>query len=327
MILADKIIDLRKKNGWSQEQLGEQLGVSRQSVSKWESALSIPDLEKILKMSEIFGVSTDYLLKDEMETLPGAATESTEEDCRHLIDLEYANTYMDLVQSISYRFAWAVSLLILSPVTLLLLSGMTEYGDGLSEGAAAGIGLGVLLLMVTCGVLILILNGMKLSAYEYLEKEEVVLAYGVRGVVEKRKAVYEGRFRIFIAVGVALCILGVIPLLVVAPLLEDGFIIVCAVCWILLSVAVAVQFFIRGGMRHDSYLKLLQEGDFTKEQKEVNNKLSFFPGIYWCFVTALYLAISFISDSWDRSWIVWPVAGVLFAAVMGIAGSIVKRKK
>ena len=67
MILADKIAELRKKNGWSQEELAGQLGVSRQSVSKWESAASIPDLDKILKLSELFGVSTDYLLKDSQE--------------------------------------------------------------------------------------------------------------------------------------------------------------------------------------------------------------------------------------------------------------------
>lgn len=67
MILADKIIDLRKKAGWSQEELAQQLGVSRQSVSKWEGAQSIPDIDKILQMSRIFGVSTDYLLKDEIE--------------------------------------------------------------------------------------------------------------------------------------------------------------------------------------------------------------------------------------------------------------------
>lgn len=67
MILADKIINLRKKNGWSQEELAEKLGVSRQSISKYESAQSIPDLDKILKLSEIFGVTTDYLIKDELE--------------------------------------------------------------------------------------------------------------------------------------------------------------------------------------------------------------------------------------------------------------------
>ena len=51
MILADKIIQLRKKCGWSQEELAEKMGVSRQSVSKWEGALSVPDLDKILLMN------------------------------------------------------------------------------------------------------------------------------------------------------------------------------------------------------------------------------------------------------------------------------------
>lgn len=67
MILADKIIEERKKNGWSQEELANKLGVSRQAVSKWESSGSIPDLQRILQMSELFGVTTDYLLKDEIE--------------------------------------------------------------------------------------------------------------------------------------------------------------------------------------------------------------------------------------------------------------------
>ena len=66
MILADKIISLRKKAGWSQEELAGKLGVTRQSVSKWEGAQSVPDLDKVIQMSRIFGVSTDYLLKEEM---------------------------------------------------------------------------------------------------------------------------------------------------------------------------------------------------------------------------------------------------------------------
>ena len=67
MILAEKIITLRKRMNWSQEELAEKLNISRQSVSKWEVGATIPDLDKILKMSELFGVSTDYLLKDEMD--------------------------------------------------------------------------------------------------------------------------------------------------------------------------------------------------------------------------------------------------------------------
>jgi len=66
MILSEKIAEERKKNGWSQEELAEKLSVSRQAVSKWESAQSVPDLQRVLRMAEIFGVSTDYLLKDEI---------------------------------------------------------------------------------------------------------------------------------------------------------------------------------------------------------------------------------------------------------------------
>ena len=67
MIFADKLIQLRKKSGWSQEELAQQLNVSRQAVSKWEGAQSVPDLDRILQLSRLFGVSTDYLLKDELE--------------------------------------------------------------------------------------------------------------------------------------------------------------------------------------------------------------------------------------------------------------------
>ena len=83
MILAEKIMKLRKQNGWSQEELAAKLNVTRQSVSKWESRASIPDLDKILKLSELFGVSTDYLLKDEMDMeneLPVGVNEGTNWD-------------------------------------------------------------------------------------------------------------------------------------------------------------------------------------------------------------------------------------------------------
>ena len=67
MILADKIINERKRNAWSQEELADKLGVSRQAVSKWESAQSVPDIQRVIQMAQLFGVSTDYLLKDEYD--------------------------------------------------------------------------------------------------------------------------------------------------------------------------------------------------------------------------------------------------------------------
>ena len=63
MNIADRIQFLRKQKGYSQEELADKVGVSRQAVSKWESEQSVPDLEKIIVMSEFFEVTTDYLLK------------------------------------------------------------------------------------------------------------------------------------------------------------------------------------------------------------------------------------------------------------------------
>ncbi len=67
MKFCDKLISLRREKGYSQEQLAMMLGVSRQSVSKWKAGASMPELSKILQLSELFHVSTDYLLKDSIE--------------------------------------------------------------------------------------------------------------------------------------------------------------------------------------------------------------------------------------------------------------------
>ena len=62
MTFSEKLMDLRRKSGLSQEQLADRLGVTRQSVSKWESGTAMPELVKLISLSDIFGVSVDYLL-------------------------------------------------------------------------------------------------------------------------------------------------------------------------------------------------------------------------------------------------------------------------
>ena len=80
MTFADKLIRLRKKNGMSQEDLADKLGVSRQAISKWEGMLSVPDLQNVLKISDLFNVSTDYLLKDSIVEESACAAGVAERD-------------------------------------------------------------------------------------------------------------------------------------------------------------------------------------------------------------------------------------------------------
>ena len=80
MKLHDKIYELRKKEGLSQEALAEKLGVSRQSVSKWETGEATPEVSKLLAISKLFGVTTDYLLDDESEENVQEAEEEEEKE-------------------------------------------------------------------------------------------------------------------------------------------------------------------------------------------------------------------------------------------------------
>ena len=125
MILADKIIEERKKNVWSQEEFASQLNVSRQAVSKWESAQSIPDLKRIIEMANLFGVSTDYLLKDEIESSPIQNEEM--EYSVYKVTMEQANEFLQIKEKGARMVSRGVSLCILSPVLLIFLSGFEKY--------------------------------------------------------------------------------------------------------------------------------------------------------------------------------------------------------
>ena len=125
MILADKIIRLRKKLGWSQEELAEKMNVSRQAVSKWKGAQTIPDLGKVLQLSQLFGVTTDYLLKDEIENEELNGDISSDAAVKR-ISIEEANAYIEQRKKASWRIALATFLCILSPITLIVLTMLSE---------------------------------------------------------------------------------------------------------------------------------------------------------------------------------------------------------
>ena len=319
MILADTSMDIRNKNGWSQEELAEKLGVSRQSVSKWEGAQSIPDMNKILQLSELFGVSTDYLLKDSMEAPEIVPAQDEEGEGATFVSMEEANAFLDYKQDSAPKIALGVLLCILSPITLILLGGAQESGRiVLTEMQAAMIGLIVLLLMVAGAVLLFVLTGMKGSKYEYLEKNALDTAYGVSGMVRERMGREEADHTRRIAVGVVLCVLASIPLF--ALLLwrgDDDWYGCLGVSAILVLAAVGVHILVKASIPWGGYQMLLEQGDYTRSAKRSNRKYS---GIYWGIVTAGYLAASFITNRWDRTWIVWPVAGVLY----GVLAEVVK---
>ena len=197
---------------------------------------------------------------------------------------------------------------------------LSRTGEGPAAGVGSIIGVVILLLLVTAAVIIFLRQGMESKEYEYLEQEDIETAYGVSGMVKEKQAAYRETCTRGIIVGVVLCILSAIPVLL-STLAADSVaaperIMLPCVSLLLAMVAVAVYLFVRVGMVQGSFQRLLEEGDYTREGKRAAR--SPIVPIYWCLATAAYLAWSFITMAWDRTWIVWPVAGVLFAAVVGI---------
>ena len=324
MILADKIIDLRKKNGWSQEELAEKLNVTRQSISKWEGAQSTPDLNKILAMSQLFGVSTDYLLKDEQGEVEYIATE--EQTPVRKVSMEEANAYLAVTKRVSKWIALGVALCIASPICLILLAGQADSGR-VSEGFAVGIGMLVLLVMVAAAVALFISCGMKRRPYEYLENEIIETAYGVSGMLREKQEGYRPVYVRRLVLGICLCILSVVPLMMAAMMhyTSANVMAIIGVGVLLFVVAVGVFLIISAAMPWSAMQKLLEEGEYARENKQGKNKRnSAISSAYWLTAVAVFLCWSFITNAWDRTWIVWPIAGVLYPALMGILGAFKK---
>lgn len=285
-------------------------------------------MNKILLLSQIFGVSTDYLLKEEMEEreefLPaeaiGVNVDGGTEQIRS-VSLEEAMDYMRDSGGIAKKIAVGVSMCILSPIFLLLLGVYAEKGlIPISEDMAGGLGIIILLLIIAPAVVIFITVGMKMERYQYLDQEPIELEYGVSGIVKERKQAQNETYTTGILVGVTLCILSVIPLFAAAAVDASDIVVVWCIAGVLGVVSVAVHIFIRVMTVRFCYDRLLQENDYTLSRKMASRKNSKWEAIYWPLILTIYLAYSFWTMDWGRSWIIWPVAAVFSAVLGGIFG-------
>ena len=372
MLLSEKIMSLRKRNGWSQEELAQQLGISRQSVSKWESMASMPDIQKIMAMSELFGVSTDYLLKDELEELPATAIAtdyaassvqsgssdpaaastvsspdgggSTGDDAstsktaapKLSVSLDTATEYLDAIARTSRPTAGAITLFILGPALLVSLATYSEdalYFDPMhiSPDAMGIAGICIMMLFIAAGVGLLILQDMKLAKFKQLKEASLELQYGVEAAVRRRAESTESLRYVQQAAGVCLTILSAIPFLIVSYY-GTGLTFALGFFVAAILVSLGVYLLVYSGILRDGYRVLLQEGDFSHDEK--SNKrdsksaaLKYRPiaRAYFGTITLLYVGYSFITKDWKSSWIIWPVSALLYHVVISILNALKKK--
>ena len=331
MILADKIMTLRKKAGWSQEELAARLNVSRQSVSKWEGAQSIPDMDKVVQMSRLFGITTDFLLKDELEIEEHTQSEPMDEPPLRRVTMEEASAYLALRRAAAPKMALATFLCIISPVALLMLAAMSEMSRfGISENAASGIGLCGLLVLVAIGVALFLTCSARVRDFAFLEEEPFETEYGVSGMVKERMQDFAGTYSRLNITGTVLCILSAVPLFVSMCIETADVVYVAAVCLLLIIAGIGCVAFTYGGTIHASMERLLEEGDYTRQQKSRRGVKGAISTIYWLLVTAIFMWYTFGPSGNGQarySWFIWAIAGVLYSAVMLVVNLIQRSKR
>jgi len=321
MILADKIINERKKNGWSQEELAEMLSVSRQSVSKWEGAQAVPDLTKIIKMAEIFGVSTDYLLKDEIEEIERNDTsyDNKEELNLRKVSIEDAQRYIKIVKKNTPSAIIATVLFVLCPVTLIILAGLSSYVPGtISETFAALAGLIVLFISIAVGVALWIAVDAKEKEFEFLENEDFETLYGVDGMVKEARISFDKKRIPLLILAILSCILCPVGVITTGILEAPDMLIICMIDLLLFMIAFAVGIFIYIARIGGIYSKLLRENVMTPEERKRKRIIGKLSGTYWCLVVAVFMVFGLAFNRWELSGVIFPISGVLYAAIIGI---------
>lgn len=319
MNLSEKIMLLRKKQGWSQEELANRLNISRQSISKWESGQSQPDIDKIILLSQLFQVTTDYLLLDQEN-----------EEHRQIgiyLSLSQVQEYLTLRKQSSLKIAFATFLCVISPIPLIGLTTLSQYQRfHMTENLAVSLELSFLIICITIAVILFCLCAFKVKKYEFLEKEDFSLGNDVKEYAVKEKEEYQDRYHRYQIIGIVLCILSVLPIFI---FLNYEFLESIAVCILLFFVSIGCFFLVLAGTYQNALDKILQTGDYTPKQKKNNILKSKISTIYWLVVTAIFLYYTFGKNGngqMQYSWIIWAIAGVLFGVLMIVIDLINKRR-
>jgi len=319
MILADKIIKLRKQLGWSQEELAEKVNVSRQSVSKWESANSIPDLNRIIMLAELFEVSTDFLLKDENETFESNSEVSSKDASLHQVSIEEATKYVESKVEIANINTKGSILCVCSVVPLFFFLAMAETGRmGITGDMAAAIGIISILVIVAFAVSVFLKTNQFDKDIELIDNEKFELSYGVHSVFQEKLESYKPAYNRSLSIGTFLFIVSFVPLMLGAIFNGQSDTILMMLIVLMFIISAGIFIVSPASAKLDAYNNILKESFAKKEKSKRAKRAEKLAAFYWPLLIAVYLGWSLWTMAWGTTWIIWPVGAVLYVALLGL---------
>lgn len=317
MILAEKIVKLRKQAGWSQEDLAEKMYVSRQSVSKWEGTNSIPDLNKIIMLAKLFDVSTDYLLKENVES--SASFNDNIQNSTVQVILEQALKYVENKTTSAKLIATGVFLCVCSVLPLFALLALAKTNQlNLTTNIATPIGIVLMLVMIAVGISFFIRTNHYESDLDPIGNEPFELAYGVHGIFKEKLQKYRGTYNLRVTISIALFIFSFVPLIFSNVLYSRADLILMMMIVMILMIALGIYILIPVSTKYEAFNTILIEGNQENIKSNRTKRAEKLAAFYWPLLVAIYLGWSLWTMDWGITWILWPVGAVLFAALDGL---------
>ncbi len=286
MTFAEKIVNLRKQKGLSQEELAYKMHVSRQAVSKWESSVSSPDTEKIIKLSKLFEVSIDYLLKDEIEENQNVKKEENNNvNNRNIMD--ETENYLRTKRKTSTYTAVAVVMFLLSPHAYMYLQVFANsYLVSLTNDIKSLYGVIAFIIYILIPIILIVISNLKSNKVDYIKSKTFIIDEKVANLVNEERELYRKKYNIFTVLGSAICIIPIIVNIIYTVITNldyfsglytpygeivtyylNVFTIHNSSIYILLTCCVGVFLLVKNRIRWESYNTVLKKNEHKVKSK------------------------------------------------------------
>ena len=243
-------------------------------------------------------------------------------------------TFIEKSKKAANMIGGGVAAIMLGVISVIFFS---SYAEGIFSQVLGGdepnkvylaVGLGLLFILIAFAVYLFVMTGIANEKYKIFDKKVVKLDPHNKMLIQKAKENHRPVLMRKISIGVGQILLAVAALTVAGVLFEDNeAVLVSLVCLLLLIIGISVWLFISGGAIQSAYDKLLNEGDYTAERRKSESVMQRWASPYWILIVVVYLAWSFVTSSWDKSWIIWPIAGVLFGLISAIVQAATSNKE
>lgn len=278
----------------------------------------ISEFGNLDELAEELGLKNHY-----REGTGSIAVEARNGEPVRVVDRNEADAYLNISRKTVKWIAFATALCISCPIPVLVCGGLSELIP-LSDGNIVLSGLIPLFLMIGIAVVLFISSGVKLERFEYLKKENFRIDMQLERYLRQLDEEEKPAAGIKLCIGVVLCIFSAIPVFTIGSITDSEWAHAISVVVLLLMIACGVVIIILGENRRECIKVLLQEGEFTAKGKKGDKIVGIIAAVYWPIVVVIYLIWSFATMHWGFTWLVWPVAGLVFAAIASIVSAVVK---